>query len=98
MVCALFYTWCGVCGHNYFNRRDNFRMKYFNLLMMSYRDWRASHALSHHMFPNSLLDVELVLWEPLFGHQIKKQKIVFKNMFLIYTHQSFIVLYFQWNL
>lgn len=31
---------------------------------MSYRDWRVSHALSHHLYPNSLLDIELSAHEP----------------------------------
>lgn len=66
MVCGLIYTWVGICGHNYLHLRDNYRMKYFNLLMMSYRDWRISHVLSHHMFPNSFLDCDILFMEPLF--------------------------------
>lgn len=41
-------------------------MMYFNLLFMSYRDWRLSHVLSHHMHTNSLLDVEVMIFEPFF--------------------------------
>lgn len=44
--------------------RDNFRMYYFNLLFTNFRAGR-SHALSHHMFPNSLLDMKLMAPEPL---------------------------------
>lgn len=66
ILCSLFYTWCGISGHNYFHRRDNFRMYYFNLLFFNFRDWRVSHALSHHLYPNSLLDVEIVFMEPFF--------------------------------
>jgi hypothetical protein len=33
--------------------------------MMYYRDWRISHALSHHLYTNSLLDLELTMFEPL---------------------------------
>lgn len=54
----------GIGGHNFFHRRDNYRMWYFNLTFMSYRDWRIAHVLSHHFYPNSLLDVELVSHEP----------------------------------
>ncbi|XP_055301663.1 cytochrome b5-related protein-like [Sitodiplosis mosellana] len=64
ILCSLFFTWTGVCAHNYLHQRDNYRMKYFNLIFMSYRDWRVSHALSHHLYPNSLLDVELSTHEP----------------------------------
>lgn len=64
IVCSLFFTWTGVCAHNYLHQRDNYRMLYFNLIFMSYRDWRISHVLSHHLYPNSLLDVELTILEP----------------------------------
>lgn len=64
-VAAVLYTWVIIAGHNYFHIRDNFRMYYFNLSLMSYRDWRVSHSLSHHLYPNSLHDVEVLLFEPL---------------------------------
>lgn len=64
-VCALIYTWTGIAGHNFFHQRDNYRMYYFNLLFMSYRDWRITHVLSHHLFPNSYLDFEVVMIEPI---------------------------------
>lgn len=66
MLFGLLLTWTGICGHNYLHQRDNYRMKYMNLIFMSYRDWRVSHALSHHMYPNSLLDIELSILEPFF--------------------------------
>lgn len=53
-----------IAAHNYFHQRDNFRMLYFNLLGLSYREWRISHAMSHHLYPNSLLDLEVSLFEP----------------------------------
>lgn len=33
---------------------------------MSYREWRVSHALSHHLYTNSLVDMEMMLLEPFF--------------------------------
>lgn len=65
LVTSLIYTWIVIAGHNFLHRRDNFRMIYFNMSFMSYRDWRMSHALSHHLFPNSLHDVEIMLFEPI---------------------------------
>lgn len=62
---GLTYTWTGIAGHNFFHQRDNYRMYYFNLLFMSYRDWRITHVLSHHLFPNSYLDFEMLLIEPI---------------------------------
>lgn len=64
-VTGFIYTSCGIAGHNYFHQRDNYRMKYFNLIF-SYRDWRISHVFSHHTFPNSSLDCEHVLFGPIF--------------------------------
>ncbi|XP_055306178.1 cytochrome b5-related protein-like [Sitodiplosis mosellana] len=64
ILCGLFLTWTGICGHNYLHRRDNYRMFYFNIIFQSFRDWRISHALSHHLYPNSLLDIELISYEP----------------------------------
>lgn len=64
LICSLFYTWCGICGHNYFHRRDNYRMQYFNLLFMNFRDWRVSHVLAHHLYPNTLLDMEMSFLYP----------------------------------
>lgn len=54
-----------ISAHNFFHRRDNFRMLYFNLSFFNYREWRISHAMSHHLFPNSLHDLEITLFEPL---------------------------------
>lgn len=53
-----------ISAHNFFHRRDNFRMFYFNLSFFNYKEWRVSHAMSHHLFPNSLHDMEVALFEP----------------------------------
>lgn len=39
-------------------------MYYFNLSFMSYRDWRIQHCMSHHLYPNSLHDLEVTSFEP----------------------------------
>lgn len=54
-----------VTAHNFFHMKDNFRMYYFDLSFLASRQWRISHALSHHLYTNSLLDLELTLLEPL---------------------------------
>lgn len=64
IAAALTLSWTVISAHNYFHRRDNFRMFYFNLSFMSYREWRISHAMSHHLYPNSLHDLEVSLFEP----------------------------------
>jgi hypothetical protein len=35
-------------------------------LNFTFRDWRVVHALSHHIYPNSLLDVDISMFAPLF--------------------------------
>ncbi|GAB0086964.1 Cytochrome b5-related protein [Sergentomyia squamirostris] len=57
-------TLAAVSSHNYFHRRNNWRMYIFNLCFMNYKEWRISHALSHHLYPNSLHDLEISLGEP----------------------------------
>ncbi|XP_063225469.1 cytochrome b5-related protein-like [Bacillus rossius redtenbacheri] len=53
-----------IAAHNFFHQRDNFRMHYFNLSFMSARDWRVSHGLSHHIYTNTVLDLEMSITEP----------------------------------
>lgn len=39
-------------------------MAIFNISLLSYREWRISHAMSHHSYPNSLHDLEISMFEP----------------------------------
>ncbi|KAJ9597574.1 hypothetical protein L9F63_011575, partial [Diploptera punctata] len=55
-----------VTAHNFLHQKDNWRMYYFNLSFMSFRDWRIGHAMSHHLFPNSLLDLDISMFAPIF--------------------------------
>ncbi|XP_058823711.1 cytochrome b5-related protein-like [Topomyia yanbarensis] len=63
-VCGLFLAWTLICAHNFFHRKDNWRMLIFNVSFFSYREWRISHVISHHLFPNSMLDLEISFFEP----------------------------------
>lgn len=64
LAASLCLTWTTIAAHNFFHRRDNARMYYFNLAFLNYREWRISHALSHHLYPNSLHDMEMTFFEP----------------------------------
>ncbi|KAK3923005.1 Cytochrome b5-related protein [Frankliniella fusca] len=64
-LAALFVSWSAVCAHNFTHRRDNWRMYYKSLCFMSLSEWRVSHIFSHHMYPNTLLDIEISMHEPL---------------------------------
>ena len=63
-ISGIFLAWTTVIGHNYFHMRDTFRMYYFDLSTMSSKDWRITHAMSHHTYPNTLWDYEIYSLEP----------------------------------
>ncbi|XP_034830210.1 cytochrome b5-related protein-like [Maniola hyperantus] len=65
IVASVSLAWLVVASHNYIHRRTNWRMYYFNFSLWSYRDFRVSHALSHHLYPNTLMDLEISAFEPL---------------------------------
>lgn len=89
-LCGLFYTWCGICGHNFLHMRDNFRMYYINIMFMNYRNWRISHALSHHLYPNSLLDFELTDMEPFFVYLPSKHVKNCVQRYISYIYSPFL--------
>lgn len=51
-------------AHNFLHQKDNWRMYCFNLSGLNYREWRVSHVLSHHMYPNTVMDFEVFRFEP----------------------------------
>ncbi|KAL7741076.1 hypothetical protein ACLKA6_018113 [Drosophila palustris] len=64
IMAGMALCWTVIAAHNYFHRRDNWQMYTFNLGMMNFCSWRISHALSHHIYPNSYFDLELSMFEP----------------------------------
>ncbi|KAK9887943.1 hypothetical protein WA026_000243 [Henosepilachna vigintioctopunctata] len=59
-------SYLGVIAHNFVHQKDNFRMYYLDLTLLSSREWRISHALSHHMYTNTVNDLEISQLEPWF--------------------------------
>lgn len=55
----------GIASHNYLHTRDNWRMFCLNLTGLNYREWRITHVISHHMYPNTAHDLEVLHFEPL---------------------------------
>ena len=94
LLCGLFYTWCGISGHNYLHQRDTYRMYYINILFMNYRNWRITHALSHHLYPNSLLDFELTDMEPFFVYVPSKDAKNFVQRYVSYVYTPFVYCFF----
>lgn len=87
-----------IAAHNYFHRRDNIRMYYFQFSLMQVREWRVSHVLSHHLHTNTIDDLEITAWEPIFQYlPIKKTTrervmvyLYFPFMWLTGFHMNFI--------
>ena len=53
------------CAHNFFHQSDmQWRRFYFDLSLLSSRDWRVSHMLSHHLHTNTYNDIEIYGIEP----------------------------------
>lgn len=44
--------------------KDSFRVYYFDLTGYSSKEFRISHVLSHHVYPNTLWDLEVYSFEP----------------------------------
>ncbi|XP_047492197.1 cytochrome b5-related protein-like [Penaeus chinensis] len=63
-----------MCAHNFFHQRDNWRMYLFDLTLLSSYDWRITHALSHHLFTNTIYDFEISGLEPVFEFLPKANK------------------------
>lgn len=61
---GVFLLFMLVISHNYFHQKDNWRMLCFNLTLLNYREWRISHAMSHHLYTNSYYDLEISMFEP----------------------------------
>ncbi|CRK93345.1 CLUMA_CG006886, isoform A [Clunio marinus] len=64
LLSGTFLLFMLVISHNYFHQRDNWRMFCFNLTLLNYREWRISHAMSHHLYTNSYYDLEISMFEP----------------------------------
>lgn len=89
---GIFLTWTVIAAHNYFHMRDSFRMYYFDLSMLSSKNWRITHVMSHHMYTNTLWDYEVYVVEPFL------QWILHKNKFYLMTMISKIISPVVWML
>ncbi|KAG7208906.1 hypothetical protein KM043_015087 [Ampulex compressa] len=91
-LAGVFLAWTAIIGHNYFHMRDNFRMYYFDLSLMSSKDWRISHAMSHHLYPNTIWDREIFSMDKIFTWLPDKDK----SPIMSFLRQIFAPLY--WSL
>ncbi|XP_063533222.1 cytochrome b5-related protein-like [Cydia strobilella] len=103
MLASLMLAWTVVASHNYIHRRSNWRMHLFSMSMWSYRDFRVSHVLSHHLYPNTLMDLEISAFEPLVYWTPRKEKPFFSKYFaflieLLYFPFKYLIDFFIRNL
>eukprot|EP00092_Neocalanus_flemingeri_P028442 GFUD01030884.1.p1 GENE.GFUD01030884.1~~GFUD01030884.1.p1 ORF type:complete len:449 (+),score=81.39 GFUD01030884.1:29-1348(+) len=65
-LAAAFLGMSNNSAHNYFHLADKFawRRFYFDLSFVGSREWRISHALSHHLYTNTYADLEISSVEP----------------------------------
>ena len=61
-------------SHNFFHKKTTWRTYIWDLSMLSSRDWRISHHLSHHLYTGTLSDFEVSAWEPLVSYLPWKDK------------------------
>ncbi|KAJ8923278.1 hypothetical protein NQ315_001835, partial [Exocentrus adspersus] len=74
-----------IAAHNFFHQKDNFRMYYFDFTFMQSRDWRISHALSHHLYPNTVNDLEIAMGEPFLQYLPTEKNFVFRYLSWVYS-------------
>ncbi|XP_017782535.1 PREDICTED: cytochrome b5-related protein-like isoform X2 [Nicrophorus vespilloides] len=65
---GIFLSMTAIAAHNFFHQRDNFRMHYFDFSLLSSKGWRISHVLSHHIYTNTIYDLEISAMEPWFQY------------------------------
>ena len=67
------------CAHNFYHQRDNWRMRLWDLSLLSSYEWRITHALSHHVYPNTIADFEVSMTEPFFDLKVHSGKSALKR-------------------
>ncbi|KAL7631277.1 UNVERIFIED_CONTAM: hypothetical protein RMT77_018411 [Armadillidium vulgare] len=83
LIAGLLLEFIMTAAHNFFHLKDNWRMFLFDLSTLSTRDWRISHALSHHIYPNTIYDYEISGFEPVFQFLPSKNKSFLYSILLI---------------
>lgn len=82
-----------VTAHSFFHQRDSFRMYYFDMSLMSSRDWRISHSLSHHLYTNTIIDLQMQMFEPLLQYLPKEKSFVVKYVSWLYSPIIYVSLF-----
>ncbi|XP_054290732.1 cytochrome b5-related protein-like isoform X2 [Macrosteles quadrilineatus] len=85
-VAGMLLTMTTICSHNFFHQRDSWRMYLFNMSLFTVRHWRISHALSHHLYPNTHYDLEISMFEPFLKYIPSSEKSkIWSRLSVIYS-------------
>jgi hypothetical protein len=92
LLAAQSMAWSANFAHNFIHQKDNWRMYTSNFSFFAWRDFRVFHAMSHHMFPNTYSDMEVLSYESHLNW------IPYSNKTLIRALYSYIASPFIWTL
>ena len=70
-------------SHNFVHQKPSWRMYVWDLSLLSSRDYRITHAFSHHLYTNTFYDGELAVWEPFAVFNLLLRKIQSKKLWLL---------------
>ena len=62
VLAGLILSMTVVGSHNFFHLKENWRKFYFDLSLLSSYEWRVSHALSHHLYPNTIMVITYIFY------------------------------------
>jgi fatty acid desaturase len=89
-------TFATIASHNFFHIKQNWRGYYWDLSLLSSYEWRISHSLSHHLYPNTIMDVEISMFEPTLEFLPKKEKnFIHRHLAFLFTHWVYFSTFFQ---
>jgi hypothetical protein len=86
----------GTCCHNFYHQKNNWRMFSWDLTPASSYEWRISHGYSHHTFPNTAYDYEIMIFRP-FLYFFPIEKSIIHQIFIPLTLQivAFVAMHLQ---
>jgi len=65
ILAGITLTMTANAAHNFLHMKENWRRYYMDLSFMASYEMRSAHILSHHCYPNTVLDAEMSLTEPI---------------------------------
>jgi hypothetical protein len=83
-----------IMSHNFFHQRDTWRRFTFDLSFFSSHEWRMFHVFTHHTYPNTHLDFEVVALEPFalyLAYGSKKTDFVRRLLMPVYLQVLFLL-------